>query len=221
MSEANQVPPELPAGSNPHRVVTLLNLRRRAHWPMSLFSSDRERRLWLWTLAVVVAIYSTLGLIPELAGALRDTGLAAAVFFLCMLLIAATIVTQGLQVRPRGAELAVGLGVIAVYLLVTLRIIATSPAERTHLMEYGVMAVFMYEALRERASQGRRVPVPALLAILATFAVGVLDECIQWVLPNRVFDPIDILFNVLAAFMSVAASVVLGWARRLAMSLRT
>ena len=29
-------------------------------WP--LFSSARERRLWLWTLAVVVAIYSTLGL---------------------------------------------------------------------------------------------------------------------------------------------------------------
>ena len=26
-----------------------------------LFSSDRERRLWVWTLAVVVAIYSTLG----------------------------------------------------------------------------------------------------------------------------------------------------------------
>ena len=29
---------------------------------MDLFTSDRERRLWLWTLAVLVAIYSTLGL---------------------------------------------------------------------------------------------------------------------------------------------------------------
>ncbi len=32
-------------------------------------------------------------------------------------------------------------------------------------------------------------------------------------LPSRVFDPEDILFNVLAAVMAVAASVALGWAR--------
>ncbi len=28
---------------------------------MSLFTSDRERHLWLWALAVMVAIYSTPG----------------------------------------------------------------------------------------------------------------------------------------------------------------
>ena len=36
------------------------------------FSSDRERRLWGWTLAVVGAIYSTLGLAGTLAGALSQ-----------------------------------------------------------------------------------------------------------------------------------------------------
>jgi VanZ family protein len=86
--------------------------------------------------------------------------------------------------------------------------------ERTHLMEYGVVAVFIYEALMERASQGRRVPKPALLAIAATSLLGVLDECIQALLPSRVFDPIDILFNFLAGLMSVLASVALRWARR-------
>ena len=63
--------------------------------PMSLFTSDRERRLWLWTLAVVVAIYSTLGLTRTLAGALRDSGLLGAAFALGMLLVGATIVMQG------------------------------------------------------------------------------------------------------------------------------
>ena len=57
-------------------------------------------------------------------------------------------------------------------------------------MEYGVVAVFVYEALTERASRGRRVPVPALLAALATSLLGVLDECIQAFLPSRVLDPI-------------------------------
>ena len=34
---------------------------------MNIFSSYRERRLWLWVLAVMVAIYATLGLAQTLA----------------------------------------------------------------------------------------------------------------------------------------------------------
>ena len=179
---------------------------------MPLFSSDRERRLWVWTLAVVLAIYATLGLAQTLAGALRERGLLAAFFILGMLLVGATILTQGLKTRPGGAEIAVALGVATAYFMVFVRM--ANPAERTHLIEYGVVAVFIYEALSERLSQGRRVPVPALLAILATALFGVLDECIQAILPSRVFELRDILFNVLAAVMAVVASMALGWARR-------
>ena len=184
---------------------------------MTVFSSDRERRLWLWTLAVVVAIYSTLGLARTLAGALREAGLlegTTLVFFgfFALFLVGATVVTQGLKARPGGAEIAVALGVTAAYLMVFFRMVSLE--ERTHLIEYGVVGVFIYEALAERASHGRRVPLPPLLAILATAALGLLDEGIQLFLPSRVFDPVDILFNLLAGAMSVAASVALAWARR-------
>ncbi|MGI9433426.1 MAG: VanZ family protein [Geminicoccaceae bacterium] len=180
---------------------------------MALFSSDRERRLWLWTLAVVVAILSTLGLAPTLSGVLREHGLLEASFALGMVLVGATIVTQGMRVRPGGAEIAVALGVTAAYLLVFVRMEAP-PEERTHLIEYGVLGVFIYEALGERASQGRHVPVPPLLAVAATATLGLLDECIQAFLPSRVFDLLDILFNVLAGMMAVGGSMALAWARR-------
>ena len=184
---------------------------------MALFCSARERRLWLWTLAVVMAIYSTLGLARTLAGALREHGLLGASFplvsfLLAIFLVGATIVTHGLNTRPGGVEVAVALGVTAAYLLVFLRM--ASLEERSHLIEYGVVGVFIYEALAERASQGRRVPALPLLAVLATAALGLLDECIQAFLPSRVFDPIDILFNLLASAMAVGASVALAWARR-------
>ena len=87
--------------------------------------------------------------------------------------------------------------------------------ERTHLIEYGVVAVLILEALTERAGHGRRVPLPAVLAILATALIGAVDECIQAFLPTRVFDVQDIVFNTLAAVMAVATSLALGWARRL------
>ena len=177
---------------------------------MVRFISGRERRLWLWTLAVVVAIYSTLGLAGMVAGALGDDDLAAVFFVLGMLLVGATVVTQGLKARPGGAEIGVALGVAVVYLMVLFRM--TIP-ERSHLIEYGVVAVFIYEALGERAAQGRRVPVPAVLAVLATSLVGMLDECIQLFLPNRVFDPLDMVFNFLAAAMVITTRWTLEWVR--------
>ena len=83
---------------------------------MALFSSKRERRLWLWTLAVVVAIYSTLGLAQSLVGALREHGLyyvaldvTLVLFVLGMILVLATVITQGLKTRPGGAEIVVAL----------------------------------------------------------------------------------------------------------------
>ena len=190
---------------------------------MPFFSSIRERRLWAWTLLVVAAIYATLGLASTLAGLLRDSGLlhessAVVMFLVGMVLVGATIVTRGLKARPGGVEVAVALGVAATYFMVFVRIAILE--ERSHLIEYGVVAVLIHEALAERASQGRRVPVPALLAFLAASLVGVVDEGIQAFLPSRVFDPLDMLFNALAAFMAIAGSVALAWARRRTRRLR-
>lgn len=174
------------------------------------FASQRERRLWTWTFVVVAGIYSTLGLAATLADFMYNQGLSAIVFVTCMLLIGLTILTQGLKTRPGGVEIGVGLGITVVYVLVFFR--CTMP-ERSHLMEYGVVAVFIHEALMERKSHGRHVRVPALLAVLATSLVGTIDEVIQIVLPSRVFDWNDVLFNVLAGVMAVMAMMILGWAR--------
>ena len=182
---------------------------------MTLFSSRRERRLWLWVLVVMAAIYATLGLAQTLAATLEERGLldiSLGLFLLCMFLVAVTVLTQGLKVRPGGAEVAVFIGVVTAYLLVLTRM--TVPTERSHLIEYSIVGVLIYEALTERASQGRSVPLPPVLAVLLTAALGVLDEGIQWLLPNRVFDPVDILFNLLAGTMAVGGSLALAWARR-------
>ena len=184
----------------------------------SRFTSDREQRLWVWALAVVVAIYSTLGLARTLAGILREEGLLVAAFGLGLLLVGGTVLVIGLRRRPGGLEIGVALGVATAYYMVLVRM--ALPEERTHLIEYGVVAVLIHEALKERASGGRHVPGPALLAVLAAAAVGAIDEGIQRFLPTRVFDLEDILFNVLAAVMAVASSVALSWARRWALGRR-
>ncbi len=161
--------------------------------------------MWLWTLAAVAAVYSTLGLAGTLPPWLEEQGLGAILFSAAMLLVGATVVAQGLRNQSSLMEIGVVLGVAAVYLMFFLRL---TLAERTHLIEYGVVASFIYEALRERTAHGVRVPFAALTAILLTGLIGTIDEFLQMLLPARVFDPIDILFNVLAAAMAVAARLV-------------
>ena len=129
-----------------------------------------------------------------------------------MVLIGVAIVVQGLRSRPGSAELAVALGVATAYFMVFVRMGIAE--ERTHLIEYGIVALLIHAALNERAMQSPHVPAPAVLAVAIAGSVGVIDELIQALLPNRVFDLRDILFNVLAAAMAVGAIKALRWARQ-------
>jgi len=180
---------------------------------MSLFTSKRERRLWFWVLAVIVAIYTTLGFAGTLAAYLRARNLLNTSFFIAFLVVVAVIAGSGLIRRPKWREILVGIGIIAVYVTMMFRLFV-SPEERTHLFEYGLVAVLIYLALTERARNGHPVPVPAVLAIDVTALLGWIDEGIQAILPNRVYDFIDVGFNALAGLMAIVAILVLGWARR-------
>jgi len=161
--------------------------------------------------AAVLAIYSTLGLAGTLAGVLGESPLGPALFVVSLLLIVGAAGTQGLRTRPGTPEIVVALGIAAVYLLLFTRM--SIPAERSHLIEYGVIALLVREALVERVKQGRLLPAPAFLAVLLTVPVSLVDESIQALVPNRVFDPVDMLFNALAAVMAVASASALRWAR--------
>lgn len=179
---------------------------------MGRFTSAREQRLWLWALAAVVAIYSTLGLARTLADELVERQLIDTAFFWAFLAILAAIVLVGLRVRPSGAELGVWVGVAAVYALVLLRIVL--PEERSHVVEYGVVAIIVHEALVERRANGGPLPVgPAPLALAITVAVGTVDELIQLVIPSRVFDVADIVTNAVSAGLAIAAKLAVTWAR--------
>ena len=134
------------------------------------------------------------------------------IFVVALLMAVVAIVVIGLSTKPGPAEVGIAIAIASAYIMVLSRI--TILEERSHLFEYGILAALIYLALAERRRQGRRVPVPALLAIVITTAIGWIDEGIQLLLPSRVYDIWDVGFNALAAFMAVLAIVSLSWARR-------
>ncbi len=178
-----------------------------------VFTSPRERRLWLWSLAVVAAIYSTLGLAGTLVGVLREWSLLPAAMMLVMVLTFMAIVGSGLgsglggglRRPPAALEVWVALGVVVVYGMAVLRM-GGSPEERTHLFEYGIVALLIHAALAERVRNGRRVRAPAALAVVVAALLGWVDEGIQALLPNRVYDNFDVFSNAVAAVIAIAGS---------------
>ena len=178
----------------------------------SWFASDRERRLWTWAAVVVAAIFATLVTAQALADALVDQGLVSAAFWVGLWLVAGAVATRGLRVRAGGWEWAVGLGVAGALLIASLRTVV--PGDRSHLIEYAVVALLVHAALEERAAAGRRVRAPALTAIALTIGLGLLDETIQAVLPGRVFSLFDLTFDTIAAVLAVGGSLVVGAGRR-------
>lgn len=184
----------------------------------SFFTSKRERRLWLALVIVLAAIYATLGQAPAIVAALGESILNNVGNNLVFAIIALLVVIPVFFIDKRlgHAEIAVGAGILIVYLLAWLRL--GSWEERSHLFEYALVAALVHEALLERRDNGRHVPAPALLALVISIALGWLDEGIQSLLPNRVFELIDVAFNSIAATMIIGMRWVVArvraWADR-------
>ncbi len=69
------------------------------------------------------------------------------------------------------------------------------PEEKVHLVEYALLGL-----LWERSFTG---PKGLWLAFFLVTVSGILDEVIQYFLPNRVFDPRDIVMNVTSGVFGV------------------
>ena len=70
-----------------------------------------------------------------------------------------------------------------------------NPVEALHFLEYGVLGVLAFRALSHRVRDLTIYPAAALVGAI----VGMLDEALQWLTPNRVWDLRDIWFNFVGA----------------------
>ncbi len=180
------------------------------------YRSARERRLWLWAGALLVAIYASLYSVRPLAEWLRERNLLRGTILVLFLLVGALILRWFAARAPGWREIIVLALFAGLYLAVLWPV--RMPEERFHLLEYGLLAGLVYAALLERRGPGgamRWSPGQAALAVLLTGLAGWGDEGIQYLLPNRHYDWVDVGLNLLAAVLAIAALAALAEARRL------
>ena len=106
----------------------------------------------------------------------------------------------------------IGIGGLIVYLTFELK--ADSPEEAVHFLQYGILSLLLYRAFTHRV---RDYSIYVAAAIAGTI-VGMIDETIQWLTPERYFGFEDIWLNFTAvALVQVALAagirpkIISGW----------
>lgn len=143
---------------------------------MAIFTSNIESRRWRYVVAILVAIFVGLIFGPAFQMFLLRPGVQLVLFLAGMILTAGVIILYGANLQTRKFEVVLWVGLAAVYTMLFFRL---GVAERSHLMEYGVLAIFIHHALLARAYLQGRPVTTALLAFGLTIFIGLIDECFQ------------------------------------------
>ncbi len=89
-----------------------------------------------------------------------------------------------------------------------------TPIERIHFLKYGALSIFIFFA-QETGSTRRRL----LTAFCLAGATGCLEECLQFFVPNRVFDLRDIVMNIFAVSVGICFIALLLFSQKSALAL--
>lgn len=178
---------------------------------MNLFSSKREKRLWLYALICWIMILSLLFLGQPLLKLFSDQNIQAGFFIFGMILVTLATLIHAFQQNSQKLSLILWLSILTICSMFLLRL---GLAERSHLIEYSILAILIHEALLEKQKKEDSRWRTPLIAIGLTSTLGVIDESLQLLVPHRFFDINDVFFNSFAAIFAVSARLIVDSVKR-------
>ncbi|MGC6422658.1 MAG: VanZ family protein [Flavobacteriaceae bacterium] len=170
-----------------------------------------EQYYWRCSALVALLIFATLFVGSPLQQWWTDQNSHAAVFLLSMLLIGTSVLMGGLSLRDRWEIWALRLGLGAVFIMFLLRL---SASERSHIIEYCILTYCVYKAFETRYKTAQEPKWVGLMTGLCCIAVGLIDEGVQYGLPQRVGSWEDVMFDSGAVVLTLATLALLKNARK-------
>ncbi|OGM65431.1 hypothetical protein A2893_01605 [Candidatus Woesebacteria bacterium RIFCSPLOWO2_01_FULL_39_25] len=163
---------------------------------------ERAKRLWIFVGIYIILIYTT---IPIARGLLNFLYLKIGKDALYILLSAMSVAgillffyyerTWNLEWKRITAFV-----FLLFFFVVTMQLIEI-PEEKMHILEYGFLGILVYKGYKISKH-------PLLRAVVFVGAIGIGDEFIQWLLPNRVGEIKDIGFNFLGGIFGILAIAI-------------
>jgi hypothetical protein len=168
----------------------------------------RERH-WVAFGAYVAVVFVTVPFARQVVLALRNTDTLGATVTAAYAVAVAGVVHYVLFNR-RLADWIAFVVVAALLCVVTVLLLGLAiPEERVHFLQYGSMALLARSALARGTEGDARAARHLLLGIAITSTLGLLEECLQGLVPRRVFDWRDVAMNAGAAFTALSLDELL------------
>ncbi len=147
----------------------------------------KQKRIRILLVLYIILIYSTLPLTRGILRWINASGLNEEFSLMVnVILIVSAIVLLGYLFYKKGHNAMVVL--LPVVLVLPVAISLERPEERIHFLEYFLLGFMVRWAINGRSRQ----------VVFAIF-IGALDEFIQYLLPQRVGDLRDVIFNMVAS----------------------
>lgn len=162
---------------------------------------------WRWVCLYVVLIFATSPLVGALTGsAYRSLGTATVgILAFSFVLVAAALVLVLFLRKAKNHPWSLRV----LFLLVALSYGATVPRlgeisiEKIHFIEYGLLSYLVYEGFRKRPGAN-----PFWKTLSVVFVVGFADEIYQGFLPNRRYDDLDVLMNLVSGIQGLFVTIL-------------
>ncbi|MFH0839300.1 MAG: VanZ family protein [Candidatus Omnitrophota bacterium] len=168
-------------------------------------------RDWRWVIAYVCVIYVTLPIMPPVMNyAATFLGKVFTFIPLILLLLSGALLLYYLVffLRLRNVLLygyCAAIFLIALIILINIKL----TVERIHIFEYGILPFLIKPSLIRRNARGPQ----HIKVFLIGLGIGIIDELIQLMLPNRFFAVSDIMINGISVLLGVFIVGILDRAR--------
>ena len=170
--------------------------------------AESEWRSWLYAGLWSLLIFVTVPVARVIQGYVSDHwGRDLFLYGVIVIIVLVLISAQRLIKRKRTAAAASHVWLISiatVFIIYTFQL-RGNPEEAVHFVQYGVLAILVYRALTHRITDYGIY----FVALLLTSTVGLIDEALQWLAPERVWGLKDIRLDTVAAAL-VLLGVAMG-----------
>jgi hypothetical protein len=164
---------------------------------------DLRKAWWLIILCYVAFIYSTLGCTPAIWDKI-DAFFGydgVSVLYILYWLIFILLLFYIIFIKRERSEAQYVKLFIFILIFLTMVRLEKYPGEKIHMAEYGLLGVFLYNALKiDFGIFDRRLYI---FGSLISIIIGAVDEVVQLALPNRFFTWHDVFVNGLSGILTL------------------
>ena len=173
---------------------------------INILNMISKNRLWVLIVVYVLFIYVSLPFFPVFISTLRGFISKELLNLLSLVLSISFFLMLSVWIYKKKYKLNQFVFIISPLLLLTYLSLSLDVwVERIHFIEYAVLGLLISRAVNVRTLHG----IIATCSLITL--IGVVDEIIQWFLPNRVGDMRDVFMNSVGGFSGLWLGRFLFW----------